>query len=68
MKRPYLLFKCGNLWYYGLAVEKTFHTIRQKNRNKSETYVVELLKSNKGNRNQHHLSFRRYTEPYFDWE
>jgi integrase len=68
MKRPYLLFKRGNLWYYRLAGEKTFHTTGQRNRNKAETYVVELLRSSEGNRNQRHLSFRQYAEPFFDWD
>ena len=69
MKRSYLLFKRGHLWYYRLAGEKTFHTTRLRNRNKAEAFVVELLASSKGrNRNQRQLSFRRYTEPFFDWE
>ncbi len=67
MRRPYLLFKCGHLWYYRLAGEKTFHTTGQRNRNKAEAFVVELLRSSDGYRNQHHLSFRRYAEPFFDW-
>jgi len=68
MKRPYLLFKRGRLWYYRLAGEKTFHTTGQRNRNKAETFVVELLRSSDGHKNQRHLSFRRYAAPFFDWD
>ena len=61
-------FKRGHLWYYRLAEEKTFHTTEQRNHNKAEAYVVELLRSSDGHRNQRHLSFRRYAEPFFIWE
>lgn len=65
MKRPYLLFKRGHLWYYRLAEEKTFHTTGQRNCNKAEAYVVELIRSTEGNRNQRYLSFRRYAQTLF---
>jgi len=68
MKRPYLLYKRDHLWYYRLAGEKTFHTTGQRNRNKAEAYVVELLRSSDGHRNQRHLSFRRYSLPFFVWD
>ena len=65
MKRPFLLFKRGPLWYYRLAGEKTFHPTGQTARGKAEAYVVELLRSTEGHNRQRHLSFRRYAEPFF---
>ena len=64
MKRPFLLFKRGQLWYYRLAGEKTFHTTGQTARGKAEAFVVELLRNTEGHGRQQHLSFRRYTEPF----
>lgn len=68
MKRPYLLYKRGHLWYYRLAGEKTFHITGQRNRNKAEAYVVELLRNAEGSGRQRHLSFRKYAQPFFDWD
>ena len=68
MKRPFLLFKRGEYWYYRLAGDKTFHTTGQKSRNKAEVLVVELLRSAETHRRQRHLSFRLYAEPFFDWD
>ena len=68
MKRPYLLWKRGQLWYYRLAGGKTFHTTGQTARGKAEAYVVELLRSVEGHSRQRHLSFRLYTEPFFVWD
>jgi len=62
MKRPYLLYKRDHLWYYRLAGEKTFHTTGQRNRNKAEAYVVELLRNAERSGRQRHLSFRRYAQ------
>jgi hypothetical protein len=60
VKRPYLLWKREQLWYYRLAGGKTFHTTGQTTRGKAEAYVVELLRSAEGQTRQRHLSFRRY--------
>ena len=68
MKRPFLLFKRGQLWYYRLAGGKTFHTTGQTARGKAEAYVVELLRSAEGHSRQRHLSFRLYAEPFFVWD
>jgi integrase len=68
VKRPFLLFKRGQLWYYRLASEKTFHTTGQTTRGKAEAYVIELLRSTEGHSRQRHLSFRRYAEPFFLWD
>jgi integrase len=68
VKRPFLLFKRGQHWYYRLAGGKTFHTTGQTARGKAEAYVVELLRSAEGHIRQRHLSFRLYAEPFFVWD
>ena len=68
MKRPYLLFKRGRYWYYRFAGEKTFHTTGQKTRSEAEAFMVELLRSAEDSGRRRHLSFRRYAEPFFDWD
>jgi len=68
VKRPFLLWKRGQLWYYRLAGGKTFHTTGQTTRGKAEAYVVELLRSAEGHSRQRHLSFRLYAEPFFVWD
>ncbi|KKL92646.1 hypothetical protein LCGC14_1882590 [marine sediment metagenome] len=45
MKRPYLLYKRGNVWYYRFTGEKIFLTTGQKTRSKAEYFIIELLKS-----------------------
>ena len=67
MKRPYLLFKRGHLWYYRLAGERTFHTTGQRIRSKAEDFVIELLKSQETNRRPRHITFRKYAQPFFAW-
>jgi len=68
MKWPFLLFKRGRYWYYRIAGSKTFHTTWQKTPSKVEAFMVELLRSAEGYGPQRHLSFRRYAEPFFDWD
>ena len=68
MKRLYMLFKRGHLWYYRLAGEKTFHTKGQKTRRKAEDFIIELLKSIETHGRPRHLTFRKYAEPFFDWD
>jgi integrase len=67
MKRPFLLFKRGEYWYYRLAEGKTFHTTGQKSRSKAEAYVIELLRNAEKQGRQRHLSFRLYATPFFIW-
>ena len=67
MKRPYLVWKRGQRWYYRLAGEKTFHTTGQITRGKAESYVLELLRSAEGHTRQRHVSFRPYAEPFVLW-
>ena len=43
MKRPYLLWKRGQLWYYRLAGGKTFHISGQTTRGKAEAYANKAL-------------------------
>jgi hypothetical protein len=48
MRRPYLLFKRGYVWYYRPAGEETFHTKGQRSRNKAEAYVGSFSVAAKG--------------------
>ena len=68
MKRPYLLFKRDNVWYYRFAGEKTFHTTGQKTRSKAEDFIIELLQSQETHGRPRHLTFRKYAQPFFDWD
>jgi integrase len=68
MNRTYLLFKLGHLWYYRLAGEKTFHTIGQRTRSKAEDFVIELIKSQETKGRPRHITFRKYAQPFFDWD
>ena len=48
MKRPYLLWKRGQLWEYRLAGEKASHITGQTTRGKAESYLPELLRRAEG--------------------
>jgi hypothetical protein len=67
MKRPFLLWKRGQVWYYKLPNIKHNLSIGQTTRRKAENYVVDVL-------NKEHASipcyytFNKYAEPFFFWD
>ena len=69
MKRPYLLKKRGQYWYYRLAEETTFHSTGIKTKNRAELFVVESIKEKKTEGAlAEGLTLREYADRYFIWE
>ena len=67
MKRPYLLFKRGEYWYFRLADESSFHTTGKITRGEAEAYVVRLFEAISGSNPADDPTFRQYAAPYFVW-
>ena len=77
MKRPYLLTKRGNYWYYRLADQKTFHSTGQTSRGRAEAWVLNAyspipelkpLQNNAEGPLPSDLILREYLVPFFLWD
>lgn len=67
MRRFYLLWKRGKFWYYRLSGEKCYHSTGLTRRTAVENFVVELLRHRRTDVPCYY-TFRRYANPYFDWD
>ena len=67
MRRPYLLWKRGRVWYYKLPDEKHYLSTGQTTRSAAENYVVEIINYKRASVSCYY-TFRQYAEPFFDWE
>ena len=67
MRRPYLLWKRGKVWYYKLPEIKHYLSTGQTTRRAAEHYVIDIL-NKKGPAVSCSYTFSQYAEPYFDWD
>jgi integrase len=67
MKRPYLLWKRGRVWYYKVPEGKHYLSTGQSTRRAAEQFVIEVIHQERGSVPQY-CSFRRYAEPFFLWD
>ncbi len=77
MRRPYYLIRRGEYWYYRLNRESgliksdgiTWHTTGCKDRRDAENFIKDLLADYRySDAPAKHLSFRKYTAPFFIWD
>ncbi len=77
MKRPFVLKKRGNIWYYRLADQRTYHSTGQTHRSHAENWVVNkhnLILEPKPRRStseqppRAEMTLREYIEPFFLWD
>ncbi len=47
MKKPYRMFKRGNVWYYSLPADTSFHTTGKTTRGRAEEYILKILNDGK---------------------
>jgi integrase len=67
MKRPFLLWKRGKVWYYKLPKIKHYLSTGQTTRRAAENYIVDILNKERG-LVPCYYTFRKYTQPFFDWD
>ena len=65
MRRPYLLWKRGRVWYYKLPDEKHYLSTGQTTRSDAENYVVEIINYKRA-AVPYYYTFGRYAESFFD--
>jgi len=63
-KLPFYLWKRGNVYYYRLPGEKSFHSTGGSNKRKAEAWVYEKI----GMGNPVEVTLQEYAEPFFIWE
>ena len=61
---PFYLWKRGDVYYYRLQGEKTFHSTGIGNKRKAEAMVFERI----GLGNPVEVTLREYSKPFFIWE
>jgi len=67
MKRPFLLWKRGRVWYYKLPDIKHYLSTGQTTRRAAENYVVDILNKERASVPCYY-NFRKYAAPFFDWD
>jgi len=67
MKRPYLLWKRGRVWYYKLPDIKHYLSTGQTTRRAAENYVVDIINKERASVPCYY-NFRKYASPFFDWD
>ena len=75
MKRPFVLKRRGNRWYYKLPDQKTYHSTGQTSRSRAETWVIAKLKlvveEDQQDNNEtagRSVTLLEYIEPFFIWD
>ena len=66
MKRPYLLWERGRVWYYKLPGHKHYLSTGQNTRSAAEQFVIDLINQERASVPRYY-TFRRYAEPFFVW-
>ena len=64
MKNPFQLWKRGNIWYYRLPEEKTFHSTGETSKMRAVDLIYRKLQEGK----KCEQTFKEYAEPFFIWE
>jgi hypothetical protein len=67
MKRPFLFWKRGKVWYYKLPEIKHYLSTSQTTRRAAENYVVNILNKERASVPCYY-TFCKYAAPFFDWE
>ena len=67
MKRPFLLWKRGQVWYYKLPDIKHYLSTGHTTRRAAENYVVDILNKERASI-PHYYTFQKYAEPFYNWE
>lgn len=66
MKRPFLLHKRGDVWYFKLPDEKTYHSTGESVKARAQEHAMDAAHS-KPSRNGT-ATLRSYAEPFYVWE
>jgi hypothetical protein len=67
MKRPFLLWKRGKVWYYKLPDIKHYRSTGHTARRAAENYVVDILNKERASVPCYY-TFHKYAEPFFNWD
>jgi len=67
MKRPFLLWKRGKIWYYKLPEIKHYLSTGQSTRRAAENYIIDVLNRERASI-PHYYTFRKYSRPFYNWD
>jgi integrase len=67
MKRPFLLSKRGEIWYYKLAGETTYHSTGQTAKGRAQEYCLGKI-AEREKRSGPSAILRAYLAPFYVWE
>lgn len=67
MKRPYLLKRRGEVWYYRMAGQKTFHSTGETSESKAHNYAM-LQVQQVGRPKPSDIRLEEYAKDFFIWD